>query len=76
VTTIVERIKNLEVECAQLYEKTTSVWTQLTEDMELQEISQKIQVVQEKVHKFKAVMGTLPPAEVVIEIDNNMNLYS
>jgi hypothetical protein len=45
VTTIVESIKNLEVECAHLYAETTGIWMQLTKDRELQEINQKIQVV-------------------------------
>jgi predicted nucleic acid-binding Zn-ribbon protein len=31
-TTIVESIKSLEEECAKLYEESTQVWTQLTED--------------------------------------------
>jgi hypothetical protein len=38
-TTVVENIKNLEVECAQLYTKTMGVWTQLNEDIVQQEIS-------------------------------------
>jgi hypothetical protein len=32
VTTVVESIKNLTVECAQLYTETMGVWTQLSED--------------------------------------------
>jgi hypothetical protein len=72
----VERIKNLEVECAQLYTETMGIWTQLSEDKEQQEINQKIQVAQEKAQKFKAVMGTLPPAEVVTTMDENRKLYS
>jgi hypothetical protein len=44
MTTMVESIKTLEVECAQLYIETMGIWTQLSEDKEKQEISQKIQV--------------------------------
>jgi hypothetical protein len=76
VTTTVESIKTLEVECAQLYTETMGVWTQLSEDKEQQEISQKIQAVQEKVQKFKDVMGTLPPTEVVTAMNENKKLYS
>jgi hypothetical protein len=38
MTTVVESIKNLEVECAKIYAETTGIWMQLTEDMELHEI--------------------------------------
>jgi hypothetical protein len=38
VTMTVESIKSLEEECAKLYDKSTQVWMQLTEDAELQEI--------------------------------------
>jgi hypothetical protein len=61
--------------CSDLY-KTMGVWTQLSEDKEQQEISQKIQAVQEKAQKFKEVMGTLPPAEVVTMMNENRKLYS
>jgi hypothetical protein len=43
VNTTVENIKSLEVECAKLCEESTEFWTRLTEDVELQEIGQKIQ---------------------------------
>jgi uncharacterized protein YprB with RNaseH-like and TPR domain len=46
---IMENIKSLEAECAKLYKESTRVWKQLTEDMELQEIEQKLQAMQEKV---------------------------
>jgi hypothetical protein len=42
MTIVVEIITNLEVECAQLYTETMGAWTQLSEDKEQQEISQKI----------------------------------
>jgi DNA repair exonuclease SbcCD ATPase subunit len=76
LTTIVESINNLEVECAHLYTKTMGIWTQLSEYREQQEIIQKIQVALGKgAQKFKAVMGTLPPTEVVTTMDENRKLY-
>jgi hypothetical protein len=43
-TTSIENIKSMEVECAKLYAESTWIWMQLTEDVELQEIGQKIHV--------------------------------
>jgi hypothetical protein len=53
MTTTVENINSIEVECAKLYEENTKVWTQLTGDVELQEIGQQLQVAQDKAQKFK-----------------------
>jgi hypothetical protein len=74
-TTSIEKIKNMEVECAKLYAETTGVWMQLTEDVELQEIIQKIHTAQDKAEKFKAIIITLPPTEVVTVMDENKKLY-
>jgi hypothetical protein len=76
MTTTIENIRSLEAECAKLYEESTKVWTQLTEDVELQEIGQKLQVVQDKAQKFKEVMSTLPPTEKMETIAENRKLYS
>jgi hypothetical protein len=38
----VKNSKSMELECAKIYEESTGVWTQLTKDMELQEIGQKL----------------------------------
>jgi len=76
MTTMVENLKNLEVEYTQLYTETMGIWAQLSEDKEHQEINQKIQTVQEKVQKLQATMGTLPPVEVVTTMNENQNLYS
>ena len=68
MTTTVERIKTLELECAHIYIETMGIWIQLSEDKEKQEIIQKIQVVQEKALRLKVAMGTLPPTKVVLEM--------
>jgi hypothetical protein len=73
--TTVESIKSLEEECAKLYEESTQVWTQLTEDAELQGIEKKLQVALEKVQKFKETMSTLPPTENMVAIMENRKLY-
>jgi hypothetical protein len=44
MTTMVESIKTLELECAQVYTKIMGIWVQLNEDKEKQNIIQKIQV--------------------------------
>jgi hypothetical protein len=43
--------------------------------VELQEIGKKLQVAQDKAHKFKEVMSTLPPAEMVTPMVENTNIY-
>jgi hypothetical protein len=40
---MVEKIKNLEVECAHIYMETMGVWTQLSEYRDQKEIIQRIQ---------------------------------
>jgi hypothetical protein len=51
------------------------VWKQLNYNGVQEEIIQKIQTAQGKVHKLQATMGTLPPTEVVTEMKKNQNLY-
>jgi hypothetical protein len=46
------------------------------EDVELQNIGQKIHVAQDKAQNFKEGMITLPPAEGVTTMAENMKLYS
>jgi hypothetical protein len=75
LTTVVENTNTLEVECDQLYTDTMGIWAQLSEDKEKQEFSQKIQIVQEKVHKLQATMGTLTPIEVVTVMNENQKSY-
>ena len=74
-TTTVENIRSMEAECADLYEESTKVWTKLIEDVELQEIGQKLQVVHDNAQKFKEVMSTLPPIELVTKMKKNRKLY-
>jgi hypothetical protein len=52
------------------------VMTQLSEYRVQQYISHKIQTAQEKVHKFKSEMETLPPIEVVKTMNEKRKLYS
>jgi hypothetical protein len=49
MTKNVENIKNLEAECTNLYEESTRVYMQLTEDMELHKIKLKLQAAKDKV---------------------------
>jgi hypothetical protein len=48
MNTTVENIKSLETESSKLCEESTEVWSRLIEDVQLQEIGQKIQALQEK----------------------------
>jgi hypothetical protein len=73
--TTMESIKSLEEECAKLYEESTQVWTQLTEDAELQGIGQKLQAALEEAQNFKETMSTLPPTEKMVAITENRKLY-
>jgi hypothetical protein len=75
MTTIIDSIKTLEVEFTQLYTKNMGVWTQLNDDKVQQEISQKIYTTHGKVRKLQETMGTLPPIEVVIVMNENQKMY-
>jgi hypothetical protein len=48
-----------------IYAESMRVWTQLTEDTKLQELGKKLQMMQDKAQKFKEVIPTLPPAEMM-----------
>jgi hypothetical protein len=76
VTTTLENIISLEEECTKLYAESMGAWMQLTEDMELQAIGHKLQAAQDKVHKFKEVMSTLQPTEMVTTMAENQKIYS
>jgi hypothetical protein len=75
MTTTIENIKSMEAECAKLYEESMGVWTQLTEDMELQEIGRSYKLAGQG-QKFKEVMSTLPPTEMMETMEENRKLYS
>jgi hypothetical protein len=73
--TTMESIKNLEEECAKLYEESTQVWTQLAEDVELQGPGKNLQAALEEVQKFKEMMITLPPIELMAAKVESRKLY-
>jgi hypothetical protein len=75
-TTSIENIKSMEVECAKLYAESTRVWTQPTKDVELQNTGHKIHAAQDKAQMFIELMITLPLAEGVTTMAENMKLYS
>jgi hypothetical protein len=76
VSTTVEGIRTLEEECAKLYEDNTKVWNQLSEDVELQSIEQKLQTVQGKAKKIKETISSFPPAEKMMTMQESKKLYA
>jgi hypothetical protein len=74
-TTTIENIEIMEAECTKLYKESTGVWTQLKEDMKLQEIGQNMQVAQNNMQNFKEVMITLPLAEMMAGMEENRKFY-
>jgi hypothetical protein len=52
-TTNLENIRSLVSGYTKIYVEIMGDWTQLTEDMELYVIGEKLQVVQDKAHRFK-----------------------
>jgi hypothetical protein len=56
-------IKSLSEECARLCQESTLIWTQLTLNLKLKEIEERVISAQEKVHKASEIINTLPPVE-------------
>jgi hypothetical protein len=74
--TSVEKIKILEQECIKMCDEGTHIWTELTNNPELQALEEKIRTMQEQVHQATERVNTLPPTERMTTLLANRKLYS